>query len=105
VSAVENGRLPAAPVECTMTNTGVIGKQTGPSSAMLTGLTKREAFAIAAMQGLAAWSHHDSTTWTVDDVARKAVQAADALLAALDPVPDADRSIRISGQEPKDNTP
>ncbi len=79
MSAVENGRLPAAPVECTWTNTGVIGKQTGPSGAMLTGLTKREAFAMAAMQGFASRPYATSAK----DVASECVRWADTLLAAL----------------------
>jgi hypothetical protein len=57
------------------------------------GLTKREAFAMAAMQGLAAnpggpWQANASNGWALTncslaDVAEVAVQAADALLAEL----------------------
>lgn len=44
-------------------------------------MTKREAFAMAAMQGILARS--TSTTIFYDDVAQIAVKAADALIKAL----------------------
>lgn len=49
------------------------------------GLTKREAFAMAAMQGLAA-AHTRGGKWTgnVPEAAVQAVVMADALLAALE---------------------
>jgi len=49
-----------------------------------TGLTKRESFAMAAMQGLCN-AHDVDGTWAHDarDVAMAAVQYADALLAEL----------------------
>lgn len=47
-----------------------------------TGLTKRELFAAMAMQGLGAHPAGSAGQWP--DLARDAVAAADALLAALD---------------------
>ena len=50
-----------------------------------TGLTKREMFAMAAMQGLCA-AHDQNGTWSHSDrdVALEAVLRADALLAELE---------------------
>lgn len=45
------------------------------------GLTKREAFAMAAMQGLSA--NKKAFDWLAEEVAGYAVQYADALLAEL----------------------
>jgi len=45
------------------------------------GLTKREAFAMAAMQGFMACPDYTETTYT--DAARLSVRMADALLAEL----------------------
>lgn len=46
-----------------------------------TGLTKREAFAMAAMQGLCAAP--DSGQWKAGQIANYAIEQADALIAAL----------------------
>lgn len=48
-------------------------------SSMATGLTKREAFAMAAMQGILVGAE----AW-VNDIAKDAVTMADALLKELD---------------------
>jgi hypothetical protein len=48
------------------------------------GMTKREAFAMAAMQGLLSNPYHARID---DDVMRDAVSAADMLLAALEAQP------------------
>ncbi|MGN6223671.1 hypothetical protein [Pseudoxanthomonas sp.] len=48
------------------------------------GLTKRELFAAMAMQGI--WANSDEVLvkeWSTTDIARNAVEAADALLAEL----------------------
>ena len=48
------------------------------------GLTKRELFAAMAMQGI--WANSDEAmakAWSIKDIARNAVEAADALLAEL----------------------
>jgi hypothetical protein len=62
------------------------------------GLTKREAFAAMAMQGLSAntkFSH-----WDTDILAEKAIAQADALLAALANAPgQGERSINIFPRE------
>ena len=49
---------------------------------VLSGLTRREAFAMAAMQGYIA----NSLAWDkeMEDIARWSVKQADALIAALD---------------------
>ena len=60
-----NGEMPASP--CVIETTEYDG------------LTKREAFAMAAMQGLALV---DQRKWS--EIAKSAVEAADALLEALE---------------------
>ena len=47
------------------------------------GLTKREAFAMAAMQGILAGPEAVTEACAPGDIARYAAQAADALLAEL----------------------
>lgn len=47
------------------------------------GLTKREQFAMAAMQGL-LHNHHGIAAFTCADITESAVQYADALLAELE---------------------
>lgn len=70
----ENGSLPASPVPLCP---GEGFREHGPAD----GLTKRELFAAMAMQGFA--SDPNTTTSSVDVLARIAVVWADALLAAL----------------------
>lgn len=53
--------------------------------ALATSLTKREAMALAAMQGLLANPNNDERPhW---DIAERALHAADALLTELNPEP------------------
>lgn len=47
------------------------------------GLTKREYFAVAAMQGMCGNAQYDATASTAPDFAKDAVIYADALIAAL----------------------
>lgn len=47
------------------------------------GLTKRELFAAMAMQGKVAWSGQESEKWTCEQIAKKCVKMADAILAEL----------------------
>ena len=49
------------------------------------GMTKREAAAMAAMQGILAgyWSNNEMSELTNNDLTREAVVYADALIAAL----------------------
>ena len=49
-----------------------------------TGLTKREYFVAAAMQGLCAEYLGPQTDWDYDDIASFAVGIADATLAAME---------------------
>ena len=48
-----------------------------------TGLTKREAFAMAAMQGLCASKYYITEDWK-EIIAKESVIIADALLSKLD---------------------
>ena len=54
-----------------------------PRTAMQWGLTKREEFAKAAMQGMMAYCGSYGMTNGPEEVAARAVQVADALLAEL----------------------
>lgn len=75
---IKNGDLPAMP----QTNSDNLCMQTGAPKPMHSGLTKREMFAMAAMQGLIAsdvcGNLHEPRC------AELAVKAADALLAELE---------------------
>lgn len=48
------------------------------------GLTKREMFAMAAMQGLTSIDNFSNDSETISNMAKWSVKCADALLAALD---------------------
>lgn len=74
---MKNADLPAMPIE--INGFG----QFAPEAH--TGLTKREAFAMAALQGLSGAHNHDGE-WSHDSkiVAVVAVKYADALLAELE---------------------
>lgn len=50
-------------------------------------LTKRERFAMAAMQGISANHHSTENCWTREQIARIARQRADALIAELESNP------------------
>lgn len=69
MDAVENGQKPACPI---------ITIDAKGTSQWAAGLTKREAFAMAALQGMLSASE-----WTPGFAAQKAVEQADALLVAL----------------------
>jgi hypothetical protein len=73
---IKNGGLPAMP----QTNSDNLCMQTGTPKPMHSELTKREMFAMAAMQGLLAY---DSDRLH-QDVAPDAIAYADALLAELE---------------------
>lgn len=76
---MKNGDLPAMPV-IEETKTEQYGSGTyATAKALYLGLTKREMFAMAAMQGLLAKSEY-----TYVDTATDAVAYADALLAELE---------------------
>ncbi len=72
---MKNADMPAMPVLYAPNQHG------GMERCGTNGLTKREAFAMAAMQGLCVSSGRYSTP---QDMAHAAVKAADALLAALE---------------------
>lgn len=77
---IENGDMPAMPVECQFgPDNKVRGQQTGSYSGWEIGLTKRELFAAMAMQGLLAID----ADWKPDVAATVAARYADALLAEL----------------------
>ena len=72
-----NGEMPMYPCQ-------PIDQYGNPRAEMATGLTKREAFAMAAMQGmLANAAICDDRKGTPAQVAEWSVQQADALLAEL----------------------
>lgn len=75
---IKNGDLPAMP----QTNGDNLCMMTGTPKQMHAGLTKREMFAMAAMQGLLVNMHE-----RVDDIynlSKYATMSADALLAELE---------------------
>lgn len=74
---MRNANLPAMP----QTHADSLCQQTGTVKVEHAGLTKREMFAMAAMQGIAGES--DSAEMS-DSIARIAVSHADALLAELE---------------------
>ena len=69
-----NADLPAMPCQ-------PLGQDGLPSWEMAHGLTKREMFAMSAMQGLCA---HSGDYHTFEDLISDAVNYADALLEALE---------------------
>ena len=74
-----NGSLPAMPLQ--ITDTLVAAMENGAIKAVerISGLTKREMFAMAAMQGILSCGNY-----TYVDSASDAVKYADALLAELE---------------------
>lgn len=72
-----NGSLPASPIPKQFGRNGGVHNIGEHSS----GLTKRETFAMAAMQGMVANSRLDSTNKLISEIS---VSIADALLAALE---------------------
>ena len=77
---MKNADMPAMP---TPTEGGVTAHNTEPTY----GLTKREMFAMHAMQGLLSSSSDSDGIWTNEGpsfIASEAVAFADALLAELD---------------------
>jgi hypothetical protein len=76
---IKNGDLPANPLSDSDQSFGFLEGQY-PSRAT-SGLTKREMFAMAAMQGLL--SKHADYDYATTDLAAFAVSHADALLAEL----------------------
>ena len=79
-NAEQNGNSPAHPCQ----PRGAQGEFTGE---MEWGMTKREQFAMAAMQGLMSSAADKDGQWTwgaPNDLAEQAVICADALLAALE---------------------
>ena len=77
---IKNGDMPAMPQDYTLWCDGI-----GICPTLGTGLTKREQFAMAAMQGLIAADHSDgSKKMDESDVALMAASYADALLNELE---------------------
>jgi len=73
-----NGNEPINPCEVYIGINGMTELQTGESSLMIQGLTKREYFAAMAMQGLVTDSN-----LTYDTVAEFSVMMADKLISEL----------------------
>ena len=78
---MKNGDLPAMPVLDASTQEQYNGVLNIHHSVLSYGLTKREMFAMAAMQGLRACTNE---SYLAADLARHAVEYADALLAELE---------------------
>lgn len=80
---MENGNKPAYPTEIAMYDDGIfIDPQIANNQWKSSGLTKREVFVIAAMQGLSSCpipGNHNSP----DQIAEMAVQIADETLKQL----------------------
>jgi hypothetical protein len=74
---MKNGDLPAMP----QNNSETLCQQTGTPNPMHSGLTKREMFAMAAMQGVVT---HTTMSPDLKHLAERAVFMADALLAELE---------------------
>ena len=82
---MKNADLPAMPLSNEMSSDldNAIGNPKSYGAPTATGLTKREAFAMAAMQGLSAnIGDYNSTGWE-RSISRDAVIIADALLNEL----------------------
>lgn len=79
---MKNADLPAYPVHYVDYSCGIDGNE-GPFLVTKsdTGLTKREMFAMAAMQGICS---NPDDRYTYEQMAGHAVKHADALLAKLD---------------------
>jgi hypothetical protein len=77
---INNGNLPATPFTQEPYPIGAIGNSYGP---MATGLTKREMFAMAAMQGILS-SLPSNAVFSYQTTAKCSVEQADALLAELE---------------------
>lgn len=79
---IKNGDLPAMPIYLTETMVAAMENGAGAAVDRISGLTKREQFAMAAMQGMLANGsgyNHDA-----DLLAQYAISNADALLAELE---------------------
>jgi len=76
---MKNGNLPAMPVSTSES----ICQMTGTLKPEFAGLTKREMFAMAAMQGILS-SLPSNAVFSYQTTARCSVEQADALLAELE---------------------
>lgn len=82
---MKNGDMPAMPMVADDAKPCVVRDEDTGAIALATGLTKREEFAKAAMQGLlAAGATYNGRTDLRDKLAKDAVAHADALLAELE---------------------
>ena len=77
---MKNGDMPASPI---FNEQGFPSLESGNKDSPISGLTKRETFAMVAMQGLLSAVDGEGT-WTGLDCSDQAVKEADALLAALE---------------------
>lgn len=81
---MSNGEQPAYPFVPNMDKMDVTTKDAIELSYGKEGMSKREAFAMAAMQGILASIPNGQTTMTMTEIAGHAVDAADELLKALE---------------------
>lgn len=80
---IKNGDLPAMPIFLTDAMTEAAENNHGDAVDKICGLTKREMFAMAAMQGLLASLTADDS-FSPRELAKSAVLNADSLLAELE---------------------
>lgn len=79
--SIKNGDLPAMPLANGADGTPWLARDLGNPEQVI-GLTKREQFAMAAMQGLL--SKHGYDDYKAESIAEYTVNQADALLAELE---------------------
>lgn len=78
----KNANLPAMPLQITDTLIATMDNGAMKAVERISGLTKREMFAMVAMQGLLVNSERNGLTF--DTATAQAIKCADALLAELE---------------------
>lgn len=76
---MKNGNLPASPLPIAANGQEIVSIESWDASTQSNGFTKREAFAMAAMQGLASGNHVRQI-----DIVKFSVEMADSLLKELE---------------------
>ena len=82
MSVIDNGDMPINPLRGA-TNVPFSNHDYGAVKNSMVGLTKREAFAMAAMQGIMANSDDNWIFCPIESIAMQSVQMADELLKEL----------------------
>jgi hypothetical protein len=80
---IENNNMPAFPISCGANETGIYSLLDARYGFDHIGLTKREYFAVIALQGLLSNPNYFTLTTRIEIVASDAVTLADALFAEL----------------------